>query len=516
VSEQTIEAPRAPQRSPGEEAPRSRRPLGELLRAHPWLITGVALVVFSAILVRWTNTRPGYDPYGWLNWGYQTWHGSLDLGGAPSWKPMTYLFDLPFTLFGHFALRLWMVFSVSVALSGSIFGGRIAYRLVAGEESAVAGADGSGSRRWPAIVAAVFAGAAVLGIDQYFHLILSVQSDPMIVSICLAAIDCHLSGHRRWAFWLGILGSLGRPEVWPFIGLYSLWLWREMPEMRKWLVAGWALIVFAWFGIPTITNGRPLLAGDLAEKSPRMLHESKIIGTFHRFTGLTYLPIQLLALGAFVFAILRRRWPVILMGSAVVLWMVVETAFVLHGWPGVPRYMFEPAGVLGVLAGIAVGWILVYVPRLGHGRVPSWIAVATVAVLVAVLIPGAISRLRQEHKDLYHERGRTTVIARLHAAIDHMGGASFIKYCGEPVTSVEYVSILAYYTNLNDGDVGHRPQFERHLKHPTVFFTQLPNGWAALPWHTKASKVAACSKLKSLWIYTAPHPGGVLVPRTHL
>jgi hypothetical protein len=470
------------------------------------VIVGVALVIVSTILVRWAGTRPGYDPYGWLNWGYQTWHGSLDLGGAPSWKPLPYLFDVPFTLFGQFALWLWMIFSVTVALSGSIFGGRIAYRLVAQEDS------GSG-RSWPAIAAAVFAGAAVLGIDQYFHLILSVQSDPMIVSMCLAAIDCHLSGHRRWAFWLGILASLGRPEVWPFVGLYSIWLWREMPEMRKWIIAGGALIIFAWFGIPTITNGRPLLAGDLAEGSPRMLHEGKIAGTFHRFTALTYLPIQLLALGTFAVGIWRRNRAVMVMGSAVVLWMVVETAFVLHGWPGVPRYMFEPAGVLCVLAGIGIGWILVYAPRLGHG-VPRWAGIAVAGVLVAVLIPGAISRLRAEHKDLYHERGRTTVIARLHDAVDHLGGAAHIKFCGEPVTNVEYVSILAYYTHLNDGDVGHRPAFERHLKHPTVFFTQLPNGWAALPWHTAASKVSSCAGLKSLWIYTHPHPGGVVVPRT--
>jgi hypothetical protein len=49
-----------------------------------------------------------------------------------------------------------------------------------------------------------------------------------------------------------------------------------------------------------------------------------------------------------------------------------------------------------------------------------------------------------------------------------------------------------------------------------VFFTQLPNGWAALPWHTAPAKRAACANLKSLWIYTRPHPGGVLVPRTRI
>src|SRR5207342_2455799 len=126
-------------------------------------------------------------------------------------------------LFGHFALRLWMITAVSVTLSGSVFAGRIAYRLTSG---------GSRHSRYAQIAAAVFAGAALLGIQDYFHYVLSVQSDPMIVALCLGAIDCHLSGHPRWAFALGVLASLGRPEVWPFLGLYTIWAWRAIPAMR--------------------------------------------------------------------------------------------------------------------------------------------------------------------------------------------------------------------------------------------------------------------------------------------
>ena len=86
-------------------------------------------MLFSAALVRVTNTRPGYDPYGWLVWGYQTWHLSLNLGGAPSWKPLPYFFTVPFALFGHYELWLWMVTAVAISLSGVIFAGRIAYQL---------------------------------------------------------------------------------------------------------------------------------------------------------------------------------------------------------------------------------------------------------------------------------------------------------------------------------------------------------------------------------------------------
>ena len=56
----------------------------------------------------------------------------------------------------------------------------------------------------------------MLGIQDYFHYLMSAQSDSMLVSVCLAAIDMYLCGRLRWAFWLGVLAGLGRPEVWPF------------------------------------------------------------------------------------------------------------------------------------------------------------------------------------------------------------------------------------------------------------------------------------------------------------
>jgi hypothetical protein len=167
-----------------------------------WIVAGLVLV--SAGVVRWAGTLPSYDAYGWLVWGHQTLHLSLDLGGAPSWKPLPYLFTVPYAFFGQFELILWMVTVVSLALAGSVFAGRIAYRVVAA-------GDPAGSR-WPATLAAVFAAAAVLALQDYAHYVLSVQSDPVIVTLILAAIDCHLCGRQRWAFWLGVLAALGRPR----------------------------------------------------------------------------------------------------------------------------------------------------------------------------------------------------------------------------------------------------------------------------------------------------------------
>jgi hypothetical protein len=460
------------------------------------------VVVISGLLIVITGTRPGYDPYGWMDWGYQTLRGSLDLGGAPSWKPFTYLFNVPFALFGHYALWLWMITSVSVALAGAVFAGRIAYQLT--------GADPE--HRYPAVAAAIFAGAAVLGIQDYFHYVLSVQSDPMLVTVCLAAIDCHLNGRHRWTWWLLALASLGRPEVWPFAGLYAIFIWRRFPRMRWDLLAAVAINAFLWFGVPTITNGRPNIAGQLALQSPRELHKNKIIGTFDRYAALDFLPLELAAILGMVLAALRRNWVVLTLGAAVLLWVVIEIAFALHGFPGVPRYLFEPAGLTAVLAAVTLGWLLQDASRIHHS-LPSWAGIPLAVILVGSMVPDAITQVRAEHKDVFHERLRTKQINRLAAYINALGGAKHIMRCGRPVTNVEYVSIMAWYTKQDTGFIGHRPKFELRQKYPIVMFTPLSNGWAAQSHRPPAGLASTCARLKSLYVPTARHPQGVLVPK---
>jgi hypothetical protein len=479
--------------------------LRSFIRRYPWWLVAAALLVFSAALVLLVRTRPGYDPYGWLVWGYQTLHGNLDLGGAPSWKPLTWLFDVPFALFGNAALWLWMFTAVAGALGGAIFAGRLAYRLVA--RDSVAGAPGG---RYPAIAAGVFAGLALLGIQDYLHYILSVQSDPMVVTLCLAAIDCHLGKHPRWAFVLGVLAGLARPEVWPFLGLYAIWAWRTIPSMRWLICAGLATIPALWFGIPTITNGRPFVAGQLALRSPRELHNNEVIGTWQRYTALTYFPIELAAVVAAVWGYLRRNWVVLALAGATLTWVVVEIAFVLHGWPGVPRYLFEPAAGTIVLAGVAVGWAVQEAAKL-RGRALAWVPAGLVALLALALVPGAITRVRKERKDLSHERARTTQINRLQSTINSLGGYKAVLRCGRPVTNVEYVSIVAWMTRQDVGLIGHKPKFELRQKYPIVLFTPLRNGWGVLPHHLRPSTRASCSSMTALYVPTAHHPGGVLI-----
>ena len=99
------------------------------MRRHPWWSAAVGITLLSTVLVFWAQTRPGFDPYGWLVWGHQTLSGSLDTNAAPSWKPLPYLFTVPYALAGHYEMRLWMITSTAVALAGVVFAGRITYRV---------------------------------------------------------------------------------------------------------------------------------------------------------------------------------------------------------------------------------------------------------------------------------------------------------------------------------------------------------------------------------------------------
>ena len=434
------------------------------MRRHPWWATGIGLVMFSVALVVWARTRPGFDPYGWLVWGRQTLTASLDTNAAPSWKPLPYLFTVPYALAGHYQMWLWMFTSVAVSLSGVVFAGRIAFRLTAAPPE----------RRWAGIAAAAFAGLALLGIQDYSHYVLSAQSDPMIVSLCLGAIDCHLSQRHRWAFVLGALAALGRPEVWPFLAVYSIWAWRAIPSMRWLIGTGSALIVLLWFGIPAITSRTPFVAASNALDSGRALRGDKVTGTIRRFLDLYAFPLELAALLSVVLAFLRRDRITLALAGGVVAWVVIEIAFAWHGWPGLARYMFEAGAVMIVLAAVAVGRLLADPPRLAG--VPQWAGAAVVAVLVLSLVPAAISAARTEHKDLHAQRARTSEIDRLAGIVRGLGGAARLSGCGEPLTRLEYQTLLAWTLHVNVATVGYKYSEAIARGTPIVLFTPVPGG----------------------------------------
>ncbi len=444
----------------------------------------------------WARTRPSFDAYGWLVWGHQTIAGSLNTNAAPSWKPLPYVFTVPYALFGHYELWLWMVTAVAVSLGGCVFAGRIAYRLTL--SAPLWGGDServeAPSRRYAAMAAGAFAGLALLGIQDWWHYMLSAQSDTMIVALCLGAIDCHLSGRHRWAFVLGALGALGRPEVWPFLGLYSIWAWRAIPSMRWLIAAGIVALALLWFGIPALTARTPFVAASNAFGSGRRLRGDQVFGTIRRYLDLYATPIWIAAALSVAVAAIRRDRVTLVLAGAAVAWVVIETAFSLHGWPGLGRYMFVAGAVMVVVASVLVGRLLTDLPPIvaralptaGRSAAERWIGFGLAVVLVATLIPPAISSARAEHRDLHAQRVRTKEIDRLAGVVSRLGGASRLNACGEPLTRLEYQTTLAWTLHVNVAAVGYK--YAQAIQHgnPIVLFTPMPQGgWIVQAMHQR-------------------------------
>jgi hypothetical protein len=474
--------------TPAADEPAARRPTAaELLRRYPVLAVGVLLLGISTALVLWARTRPGFDPYGWLVWGHQTISGSLDTNAAPSWKPFPYVFAVPYALFGHYELWLWMITSVAVSLSGVVFAGAVAYRLTVdpadvGSIATSPGGELAAPRRYAASVAAVVAGAALLGIADYSHYILSYQSDPMIVALCLGAVYWHLSGRHRWAFVFGALAALGRPEVWPFLAAYTVWAWRAVPSMRWLLAAGVVAVLLLWFGVPALTSRSPFVAASNAMGSGRRLHSNRVFGTIGRFVELQEAGIWLAALLAVGLAARRRERTALALAAGVVAWVVIEVAFALHGWPGLGRYMFEAAGVAMALAGAAVGRVLVHAPAKF-----TWAGAAVAAAIVISLVPTAISRARVEHRDLRVQRARTTQVNRLAGVVSRYGGPARFRPCGEPLTRLEYQTVLAWTLRRNVVRIGFKYGPAIRSRRPIVLFTPLSHGrWMVQALHQRS------------------------------
>ncbi|HEX4008930.1 MAG TPA: hypothetical protein VHX62_02910 [Solirubrobacteraceae bacterium] len=448
-----------------------------------WLLVALGVIGAAVALVAISRMRPDYDGFGWLVWGRQVLHWNLNTDGAPSWKPLTFIFTLPYALAGDTQVWLWTVTAVAGAVGGCVFAARIAFRLT----------GPAPGRRYAPYIAAVFAGVCLLGIDTYAHLVTIANSDPLIVTLCLGAIDCHLSRRRRLAFVLLVGAALGRPEAWPFALGYAVWGWRAVPGMRLLAVLGVALIPAFWFTIPALTSHSWFISGDLALNQKTIIHGSKILGVISRFRGLYELPMQLAALVGVGLAVWRRDRVTLAIAAAGALWVIVEIAFAYHGWSAVNRYLIEPAAVMVVIAGGAVGRLL----TLDGPRLVRWAGPVAVVVLAVALVPTARSRARDTRAAIETAQVHGRQIDRLTTVIKRIGGPDKVKSCGQPTSLLGYQSTVAWAVGLNVGDVGYRPGVAIGGGEPIVLFKPHEYGWQVRVYNTSAPQAARCHALRT-------------------
>ena len=86
------------------------------------------------------------------------------------------------------------------------------------------------------------------------------------MALCLSAIERHFDGRRADAFLLGLGAALLRPEVWPFFGLYGLWLAWVEPRRRLLVLGAFAVNGVLWFAPEYWGSGDWLRAANRAHQ----------------------------------------------------------------------------------------------------------------------------------------------------------------------------------------------------------------------------------------------------------
>ena len=116
--------------------------------------------------------------------------------------------------------------------------------------------------------AGAIAAASLFLADEFIRNFFRGNSEGILVALCLWAVERHLDGRRRDAFWLGIGAALLRPEVWPFIALYGLYLLIVERKLSTLLIVGGGglgLIVL-WFLPEYLGSGDFLRAANRARQ----------------------------------------------------------------------------------------------------------------------------------------------------------------------------------------------------------------------------------------------------------
>jgi hypothetical protein len=266
-----------------------------------------------------------------------------------------------------------------------------------------------------------------------------------------------------------------------------------------------------WFGIPALSSRTPFVSAANALDSGRAPSGDRVTAVVTRFGDLQVWAIWAAAAVCVAVAAVRRRAArdraALAMAGAIVVWVAIEVAFGLHGWPALGRYMFEPAALAAVLAGACAGraltadWSAILSSlsdtEVANGPVVGAVGVVAVVALVAVLVPSTVSAVRDQRADLAEQHARTAEIEALPAAIDRLGGAATLRACGEPLTRLQYQSALAFAMGDNVSAVGYK--YSQALAHgnPVLFITPFESGvgWQAQAAHQTA---AACRALPAV------------------
>jgi hypothetical protein len=402
--------------------------------ARPWRLLLLACLALAA-LAHFLPAGPTYDPWAWITWGREITEWNLDTRTGPSWKPLPVLFTTPFALAGNEAApELWLV----VAQAGGLLAFAFTYRLAA----RLAG--------WPAGLIA--AGGLVLA-DEFIRNFARGNSEGLLVGLCLWAIERHLDGRRRDAFLLGVAAGLLRPELWPFLLLYGLWLMWSQPHTRVLVLGCGALTVVAWLVPEYLGSGDFMRAASRArEPNPdsAAFADFPFWETFRRSASVLMVPLLLGAAIALARAWRARDRVRLILGGVAAALMVAVAAMTQAGFAGNLRYVALPAALVCVLAG--AGWVELVrdsARRVGRAR-----GAAVAVVLAAAAAPFVVADVDKLRFDLDVVRAESELYDRLPPIVAKAGGAAALLRCGPVYAPPFEVQAVGWAMHVHSSQVG--------------------------------------------------------------
>jgi hypothetical protein len=416
-----------------------------------WIMGGCLAI--AALSLLWPST-PTYDPWAWILWGREITELDLVTEGGPSWKPLPILFTTPFALLGEdLAPYLWLV----VARAGGLFACVMAYRMA----SRLVGGGIYG------VLAGVAGFAALFASNKYVRDAALGNSEPLLAAVVLWAFERHLDGRRDHALYLGVAAALLRPEAWPFLAVYGLWLWFAEPRLRLRMVGFAALIPALWFLPEWWGAGDPFRAGSRANApnpGSAAFADSPAVELFQRFSESTIAPVELgtvIAVGVAIVAWVRRRAQGTVLALAMLgfSWFALVAVMTEAGFAGNQRYLMVTTAAVSVLGGIGAVRILQGVEWvgervLGSARAGAIAAGAAFIMGIAIASPTIVAKADNtarvqgglEHEAfLWHD---------LKAMIDANGGKERLLACGGVFSGPFQTQMVAYELGVHGINVG--------------------------------------------------------------
>lgn len=385
----------------------------------------VALAALSLLL----PSAPSADAWAWIVWGREVLHLDLDTTNASSWKPLPVVFTTPFALAGDAAPELWLV----AARAGGLLAVVMAYRLAA---------------RFAGPAAGLVAAVALLSAD-WLRFVAHGESEPLLAALLLWAVERHLDGRPDHALVLGFLAALGRPEVWPFYGLYCAWLWVSQPERRRAVASLTALAAVIWLGGDWWGSGNPLEASERANTpTPTSLStaDHPAISLIGRALRLVIAPVLVAAAAGTAFAVLRRELAALVLTAAGAAWVAIVAVMTELGYTGNERYLFPVTAAICVLAGVGA-------VRLATAAGGRWTLVVA-ALMLAATAPFAVKRERTLERHARAADERADIRSGLESAVKRAGGPRRLLDCGHPaVTRGGFQGALAWQLDVPLSDV---------------------------------------------------------------